>query len=523
MRGASTSVSAAFLAQSRFRRRRYEECVALCSELLDANPYDKAVWLLKCQALTAMTFIDDSDLEEQGIADALMDDNATARMPRPGTSLNGGPAGSTAGGLRPVSNSGRPLSGFLRPSTQSALRPGTNGGGSGSKGAMEQAMRRTGRPGTSRPVTSLGRHVRLGTASMRSERDGPFVDVEGLDMRKYARRPTLARALCDYLLYHEHNPRKALELCAEATVASEFDDWWWKARLGKCYYLLGLYRDAEQQLKSSLRSNKCVDTYLDLGKVYLRLDQPHNALDAYKQAHEAFPDSTAVETAVARTHDMLGDVAAALKSFKKVLKHDPSNVEAVASLGAHYFYADQPEVALRFYRRLLELTQSHAAQGGGGSYASAALWNNVGLCCFYAGQYDMTLRCFENALATADDAVMADVWYNIGHVGIGIGDLGLAYQCFKVAVSIDPGHAEAFNNLGVLEVRKGNLPVAAADFAHARDASDCVFEPAYNGALVAYKSGDFLQSFRLANDAQQTYAHHADTTQLLDILRKRLV
>ena len=74
----------------------------------------------------------------------------------------------------------------------------------------------------------------------------------------------------------------------------------------------------------------------------------------------------------------------------------------------------------------------------------------------------MTLSCFEKALAMATDDNMADVWYvkvirrqdvlnhlcaclsteqlnctmvyryNIGQVAIGIGDLNLAYQAFKV-------------------------------------------------------------------------------------------
>ena len=35
---------------------------------------------------------------------------------------------------------------------------------------------------------------------------------------------------------------------------------------------------------------------------------------------------------------------------------------------------------------------------------------------------------FDRALAIADtDEVRAEIWYNIGHIGIGIGDLGLAY------------------------------------------------------------------------------------------------
>ena len=46
------------------------------------------------------------------------------------------------------------------------------------------------------------------------------------------------------------------------------------------------------------------------------------------------------------------------------------------------------------------------------------LFNNLGLCCFYAQQYDMALNCFERALSLATDENMADVWYNIGQVAL---------------------------------------------------------------------------------------------------------
>ena len=49
---------------------------------------------------------------------------------------------------------------------------------------------------------------------------------------------------------------------------------------------------------------------------------------------------------------------------------------------------------------------------------NAELFNNLGLCCFYAQQYDMTLTCFERALSLADEVTLADVWYNIGHVAL---------------------------------------------------------------------------------------------------------
>jgi tetratricopeptide repeat protein 8 len=60
--------------------------------------------------------------------------------------------------------------------------------------------------------------------------------------------------------------------------------------------------------------------------------------------------------------------------------------------------------------------------------SSAELFNNMALCCFYAQQYDLCLGLFERALSLATDTAMADVWYNISHVALSLGDLSLAYQ-----------------------------------------------------------------------------------------------
>lgn len=49
---------------------------------------------------------------------------------------------------------------------------------------------------------------------------------------------------------------------------------------------------------------------------------------------------------------------------------------------------------------------------------NAELFNNLGLCCFYAQQYDMVITCFERALNLAITENAADVWYNISHVAV---------------------------------------------------------------------------------------------------------
>ena len=491
-------------AQRLLLRQRYDECIEICSALLDKNPYDQAVWYLKCRALTMKNYLDDTEIEDEGVAEVLLDDNAIAKLPRPGTSLarplTGAKSGGASQGVRPVSSSGRPLTGFARPGTMT--RPGTQS--TDVRGAFAGN-----RPGTSRPVTGSDRFVRLGTASMLSEPGGPFIAVEKLDLRKYAARPALARVLCDYVIYHDHNPKKSLELCAIATQLAEYKDWWWKARLGKSYYQLGLLREAERQFQSALKNSDMVSVTLELCKCYVRLDQPNTCLDAYARAGTNHPDEPQLELGKARIHDAVNDMAQSVTCYKRVLSIDSSNVEAIACLGAHHFYTDQPEVALRFFRRLLQMGVS-----------STELWNNVGLSCFYASQYDMCLSCMEKALALANDENMADVWFNIGTIGIGIGDLGLAYQSLKIAVSIEAKHAESFNNLGVLELRKGNVDQARANFQTAASLVPHLFEPFFNGALLAFKLGDFQESFELCTKSLDAYEDHSDSHELLKQLKQ---
>jgi len=49
------------------------------------------------------------------------------------------------------------------------------------------------------------------------------------------------------------------------------------------------------------------------------------------------------------------------------------------------------------------------------------------------------------------------VWCNVGHIALSTGQTDLASQCFRLALSANGNHAESFNNLAVLEIRKGNV------------------------------------------------------------------
>ena len=76
-----------FLAMSRFKRQKFDECIDLCTEMLERNQLDQAAWILKCKALTKKSYVDDLEIDEEGVADILLDENAVAAAPRPGTSF----------------------------------------------------------------------------------------------------------------------------------------------------------------------------------------------------------------------------------------------------------------------------------------------------------------------------------------------------------------------------------------------------------------------------------------------------
>lgn len=363
---------------------------------------------------------------------------------------------------------------------------------------------------SAKPITaSSSLNIRLGTASMLSEPGGPFIQLSRLNISKHAKDTTVAKPLFEYIYYHEREPTIALDLAVNANNYKESKDWYWKVAMGKCYYVLGLTRDAEQQFRSALKEYKHIETLLRLIRIYIRLDQPLAALDTCKAGLEYFPKDVSILTEMARLYEGLNNSALSIKYYKTIIQEDASDPEAIASIGMHYFYNDQPEVALRFYRRLLQM----------GVY-NTELFNNLGLCCFYSQQFDHTISCFERAINLASEETIADVWYNISLVAISIGDLEMADESLRLAINADNRHALAFNNLGVLEVKKGHLTAAGTYFHAAANIGTYSYEPNFNSAYLAFQTGDLQTSFNYVKKSLKAYPDHRDSKELLQKLKR---
>ncbi|KRZ09754.1 Tetratricopeptide repeat protein 8, partial [Trichinella zimbabwensis] len=425
-----------YVALHHFRFRKFDQSIDECTKLLQENPRDQAAWLLKLNCIVCRTRIDDTEFEETGLAEELMNEEVLANMPRPATSLRKPQSASGNGqGSRPTTKSGRPVTGILRPGSQI-----------GRNDTFESALR-TGRTvNSSRPITSMtGRFVRLGTASMIANKDGTFINVSRLNLSKYANQSQFARPLFEYLLFSLNDVRLAFQLASMATEASQFKDCYWKIQIARCYMRIGLNREAEKQLKSAYALQPSVTTGLLLSKVYCAIDQPLKAIESLRQTLTQFPDEISLLKALGRIYENLNDFHQSEICFKQVLKKESVDVESIACLATHYFYNDRPELAQRFFRRLLQM----------GVMTTETLLN-IGLCCFNAQQFDLAIDCLQQAITLAEDEQAADVWYNVGKIALATGDIHWARQCYSLCLAYSSDYAEAWCDLGILEMHEKN-------------------------------------------------------------------
>jgi tetratricopeptide repeat protein 8 len=112
--------------------------------------------------------------------------------------------------------------------------------------------------------------------------------------------------------------------------------------------------------------------------------------------------------------------------------------------------------------------------------------------------------------------------YNVSHVAIGLGDKVLAHQALKVAVSLNSNHAEAHNNLGLLESQQSNADAAVHHYGQAQDLAPAMYEALYNAALMAYRSGDIESAHKKVNAALDSYPEHAQSRELLRAITNEL-
>jgi len=63
----------------------------------------------------------------------------------------------------------------------------------------------------------------------------------------------------------------------------------------------------------------------------------------------------------------------------------------------------------------------------------------------------------------------------------------MAEECLRLAIASDNRHALAYNNLGVIEIRNGNVTAARTYFHAAANIASYMYEAHFNSAHLAYE------------------------------------
>ncbi|VDD90565.1 unnamed protein product [Enterobius vermicularis] len=182
---------------------------------------------------------------------------------------------------------------MIKPET--GIRPGT----------IEQSLKTARTAKTARAASSSSaRHVRLGTASMVTQPNGPFINLSRLNVAKYAVDPLLNKLLFSFVFCCEGDIKIAHQIASTAAKTVEARDWFWQNQLGKCYYRLGMFTKAVSEFQTSLQIQTVPETYAFLAKVYNRIDQPLLAIDQYTNGLKIYKNDITLLTGLARVYEV---------------------------------------------------------------------------------------------------------------------------------------------------------------------------------------------------------------------------
>ena len=114
------------------------------------------------------------------------------------------------------------------------------------------------------------------------------------------------------------------------------------------YLELGQYGKSLEFSKraASYRSEHLPDIYLLIGKTYKRLDDPWNALRTYRFAASEYPENSKIQHSLGEIYVYLNKPEFAADAFKAAILADPNNAASHSQLGALYYKNDYNTPAL---------------------------------------------------------------------------------------------------------------------------------------------------------------------------------
>jgi tetratricopeptide (TPR) repeat protein len=213
----------------------------------------------------------------------------------------------------------------------------------------------------------------------------------------------------------------------------------------------------------------------------------------------------ALQTAL--MHHQKGDLKQAEQLYKKVLKRQPANFNALHMLGVLYSQLGNPEAAIRHIEKALQLNpNSYYANYNLGNVFSGLKQFNKAIAYFqkatqlnpnsadsyfslgnafkHIGLLPPAMQCYQKVLLI--DPTNIHAHYNMGNILLGLREFDKAISCFESVIQRNPDFAEAYNNIGLALHEKGRLDEAIRNYEKAVQVNP-KFAAAYSNLGAAVK------------------------------------
>lgn len=222
-----------------------------------------------------------------------------------------------------------------------------------------------------------------------------------------------------------------------------------------------------------------------------------------RQVAPTVPDDSAAQTALGLAYLALEQPRDAVRAFKRAIELDPTAVLPRYHLGTlqtDMGLLPQGEENLRF---------AVAAEPDNPRYQAA-----LGFNLYKANKRDEALPVLETAVRLGSED--ADVFAALGYLYYFAGRLTDSREAFGRTIELNPDYHEAYNNRGYLHILLGDLDAAETDLKTCVEKEPTFLRARYNLALAAWLRGDRTAALQRYRQARQMDKGDAELRQHLE-------
>ncbi len=244
------------------------------------------------------------------------------------------------------------------------------------------------------------------------------------------------------------------------------------------------------------------EVHNNLGRIHLRNGDLEAAREEFGKALELDAANADALLNLAAIHRAEGKLGAAEHLVKRALQVDPSSIGALSQLAELKRDQGDLDEAVRLFEEALAIDD-----------ALPFLSMGYGDVLQRAGRFQEAERAFKSVLELEPDSFKAR--YNLGVTYGRQGRTGDAVAMYQEALSAAPDHPEAIkvhNNLGVIDLERGEIDGARTHFEAAVRSSRGHFESRFNLSLIYLDDGKLEDAIKLLKDAAAMTPNHEQVT-----------